>query len=154
MQPRLVLVLDHASPRASGCAAPDSEGRDTAEPPARVAAGGGAPPDVDHAKPSDMRWLTRSDLEGLLAKKESGRGDAQQQRRRRQMPAIVAEAIRDAAYDIPEVTQAGWMLLVWCGVVRGGVVWCGVGWGGEDCAQVKQRGELLASARTVKISVP
>lgn len=121
--PKLLLVLDHSEPSKPQAAATDGGGGARAgdgatrdqEPGAPGAAG-----DVLPAKKSDMRWLTRSDLDGLPAAGEgddeaaaaatAAAADARREEREREarlaeMPGLVAEAIRDAAEDVPEVTQ-------------------------------------------------
>lgn len=51
--------------------------------------------------PTNMTWLTRSDLEGLPG---SGRRPGQQQQQQ-SVADLVAEVIRTAGQDVPEVTQ-------------------------------------------------
>jgi hypothetical protein len=69
------------------------------------AGGGGGDADIIPVKKSDMRWLTRSDLEGLPSQAEREAAAAADAGRRAALPELVAEAIRDAAVDVPEVTQ-------------------------------------------------
>jgi hypothetical protein len=136
-QPRLLAVLDHAarvsgpaaSPHAPGgggdaaaAAPPPADVAAAAPPPADVAAAAPPPADVVPSQTSDMVWLTRSDLEGLPAGSQGGSGGGAQQqgqqgqRRAQCVPDIVAEAIRDAAHDIPEATQARWAAFRQCWV--------------------------------------
>lgn len=78
-QPRLVVMLDHTDPEAK------EEGDEHPAGGARDVLGG----------PSNMQWLTRSDVDGLPAEG------------RQEMPGIVQEAILNARADIPEVIQVG-----------------------------------------------
>ncbi len=100
-QLRLSLVLDHSEPtqQSQQKQQPDAENGTAAAAAAGAAAGA---EDVTPSKPINMRWLTRSDIEGLPGP------DANADPRPPQYPDLVAEAIRDAGFDIPEVTQIRW----------------------------------------------
>ena len=79
-QPILTVMLDHQDPATA------KKGASANRSPA-----GGAR-DVEGG-PTDMQWLTRSDLDGLAPE-------------RPKLPDIVQQAIRTAGEDVPEVTQA------------------------------------------------
>ncbi|KAI8472624.1 MAG: WD40-repeat-containing domain protein [Monoraphidium minutum] len=107
--PRLALVLDHSQgpqPRAPNGGGGGARDQQPAPAPGGAAGGGGGGGGGGAAgKPSDMRWLTRSDLDGLQG---GGGGGGAAARTGGALPALVAEAIRDAAVDVPEVTQIRW----------------------------------------------
>lgn len=122
-QPRMVVVLDHSPNPQQQQPQQVSEAGGSREAGGAEAGGRAAPEDVIPSKPSNMRWLTRSDIDGLPPPGAGGAGgggsggaDQQQQGSSGDgggsdgQRDLVAEAIRDAAVDIPEVTQArGWM---------------------------------------------
>lgn len=109
----MLLVLDHfekqqqengqeqRQQQEQGSMADKQQGDGAAGKPGE---GSGAA-DVVPAKPSNMRWLTRSDLEGLEDTEAEARKRQQQKGRASGWLDLVAEAIRDAAVDVPEVTQ-------------------------------------------------
>jgi hypothetical protein len=78
-QPILTVMLDHQDPAKAKQAG------------SGMSPAGGAR-DVEGG-PTDMQWLTRSDLDGLAPE-------------RPKLPDIVQQAIRTAGEDVPEVTQA------------------------------------------------
>ena len=160
LAPRLARVLDHCKPTAAAvAAAPPQLG--PAEATESGGGGGGMAESAGPAKPTDMRWLTRSDLRGLPdgdGGGDSGRGawgDVA-------LPPEVAAAVRDAAVDVPEVTHArwsaalgGWVTAADDGALRlwgpGGEPWCGgggsgSGGGGSGAAVVCKGGRPCALA--------
>ena len=114
--PRMQLVLDHGAgaagqPRQAqqgqGGASAGAGGAGREQPDGGGSGGGGGTGDVLPAGPSDMRWLTQSDV-GVAPAAGAARGGGGKEEREcgSALPDLVAEAIRDAAVDIPEVTQA------------------------------------------------
>jgi len=105
-QPRMLLVLDHS---AKGQPKAASEIDETAEDSKSNGGCTGASADVIPAKLSNMRWLTQSDLAGLPSAADAGQEQQLGGGAGPKWPDLVAEAIRDASYDIPEVTQVGFL---------------------------------------------
>eukprot|EP00879_Flechtneria_rotunda_P021822 GHRR01023011.1.p1 GENE.GHRR01023011.1~~GHRR01023011.1.p1 ORF type:complete len:226 (+),score=53.15 GHRR01023011.1:2627-3304(+) len=86
-QIRLALVLDHTDPEKRAAQ--------------QAAAKAKVPRDVNAEGKTDMQWLTCSDIDGLGVGQKVPAASA--------LPSIVAEAIANAAEDVPAITQVRWL---------------------------------------------